>query len=198
MAADAVEIGNMALSLVGALPVTAFTDETNEARWLNTNYVTIKRAVLTERAWSFAEEQLVLTGPSAGNWGNAYLYAIPADVLRIYRVYEDVSGRPRQAKWRRLGKDILADVNGTMYALAIMGNIAEADMPDVFVQALATRLAAEMAIPLTRSRQLQADMATLYQAKLAIAAAADGSESRTERTDSTELVNVRAGGGYSA
>ena len=193
--ATTLEICNEALGLIGADPIASLTEDSNEARWCNTQFARNKAALLSERAWSFAEAQLTLESPTESAWKDGWLYDIPANVLRIYRCYHEVGGTPRKAEWRRLGDKILAKHEGTVYAIGIMGDTDEAQFPELFSVALAARLASEMAVPIARSRQLQADLATVYQYKLRAAAASDGSEARSERTDTTQLTWVR-GGGY--
>jgi hypothetical protein len=56
---------------------------------------------------------------------------------------------------------------------------------------VAARLAADLAMPITRSRKMQEDMWSLFETKLTSAAATDAGQGRSERTDSTELVRAR-------
>ena len=186
------DICNIALSLIGADSITALTEASTEARWCNTNYQPLRDTLLSEHGWQFAEEQLVLTGATASPWGDGYLYPIPSDAVHIYRVYEDVSGDYKeQAKWRRLGKNILADIDGTLYAIGVLNSTTEDDFPPAFVQALAARLAVEMTVPLTRSTMMLELQITLYNEKLTAALATDGSEARSERTRVTHLSGAR-------
>jgi len=187
-------ICNMALSYVGANPIADLSEQSNEAIWCSTNYDALKLAVLAERTWSFAEAVTeVDTSTPTGNGG--FLYAIPADTVRVYRCYDQINPK-RQANWQRQGSSILTDSEGSVWMVRTDGATLEADFPPMFVQALAGRLAMEMAIPIARSQGMLASLVQLYEQKISAAAAADGSEGRSERHDSTELTSVR-GGGYS-
>jgi hypothetical protein len=185
------EICNIALSYVGANPIADLAETSTEAIWCTTNYEPLKLAVLAERTWSFAEAITGVGTPTEVDGG--YLYGIPADTVRVYRCYSQLYPS-RQARWQRRGNGILADYDGTLYMVRTDGATLEADFPPMFTQALAGRLAMEMAIPIARSQSMLGAMVQLYEQKISAAAAADGSEGRSERHDSTELTSVRAGG----
>jgi hypothetical protein len=61
----------------------------------------------------------------------------------------------------------------------------------MFVQALAARMAAELAIPLSENAQLQGTMWQLYGTKLAEAAARDGQQGSNEYITQRRLTGVR-------
>lgn len=188
-----VEICNQALSWLGAKRIMSIDDNTDEARLCKANYIPLRDAVLEERTWAFADASLALTAPEDHAWGTGYRYAIPTDVLKIYRVFRDVSnsGNPAQADWQREGNSIIAAHNGTCYCKATM-IIADPNLwSSMFVQAFAARMAADFAIPLTRSKSLQRDMWQLYEAKLLAACSSDSSQGRSMRTNSTELIGAR-------
>ena len=185
------EICNIALSYVGATPIADLSETSTEAQWCNTNYEPLKLAVLAERTWSFAETVTEVTSPTPGTTG--FLYAIPANTVRVYRCYDQINPK-RQARWQRQGSSILTDYDGSLWMVRTDGATLEADFPPMFVQALAGRLAMDMAIPIARSQSMLGGLVTMYEQKISAAAAADGSEGRSERHDSTELTSVRAGG----
>jgi hypothetical protein len=61
----------------------------------------------------------------------------------------------------------------------------------LFVQALAARIAADAAIPLTENRQLQVDMWGLYNDKLTEAAARDGQQGTSDVVTQRGLTGAR-------
>jgi hypothetical protein len=61
----------------------------------------------------------------------------------------------------------------------------------LFVQALAARIAADAAIPMTENRQLQVDMWGLYGDKLREAAARDGQQGTNDVITQQRLTSVR-------
>ena len=189
-----VDVANQALSLLGAKSITAFDDATNEATLVSLNYANVRDAVLEQAAWTFADASLVLENPVPGDWGaGEMLYTLPEGVIRIYRAYRRVSGPspvPLEG-WRREGDAIRVRYSGPVYATATM-RIEDVDQWTAgFRQTTVARLAAELAMPITRSRSLHQSLWEQYHLKLRDAAASDAGQARSERTDSTELVRTR-------
>ena len=187
------EICNIALSYVGATPIADLSETSTEAIWCNTNYEPLKQAVLAERTWNFAEATTETTNATEAP-GGGYLYAYPAGAVRVYRCYKQILPTRRLANWQRQGPNILADFDGTLYIIGTDSSTLEADFPPMFTQALAARMAMEMALPIARSQSMLAGLVSMYEQKISAAAAADGSEGRSERHDSSELTSSRVGG----
>jgi len=183
-----IQICNLALSWLGANRILSFDENSNESRLCADVYEPLRQAVLEERAWTFADTTLWLSAPLAPVMGGEYRYQLPTTLLRAYRVY-DASGH--RLEFRREGDQLLVENSAGIFVRATR-DIAETSLfSPGFVQALAARMAADLAIALTRSRQLQADMWALYNAKLDQAAGNDATQATSERTDSTELTGVR-------
>lgn len=189
-----IDICNQALGWLGAKRITAFDEGTNEAQLCADNYVPLRDACLEERAWTFADVSEILEDPVPGGWDSGEnLYALPAGVIRVYRVYQRVDLQtPVQLEgWRREGSNIAARYSGTIYMRATVQVEDPDEWTPAFRQVVAARLAADLAMPITRSRKMQEDMFNLYNTKLNSAAATDAGQGRSERTDSTELVRAR-------
>ena len=187
-----IQICNLALSWLGASRILNFDENSNESRLCADNYDPLRQAVLEERAWTFADETIALTAPLPPVMGNEFAYELPTTMLRAYRVY-DPSGR--RLEFRRQGSKLLvAGYSGDIFVRGTQDISETSRFSPGFTQALAARIAADLAIALTRSRQLQSDMWTLYNAKLSQAAANDATQATSERTDSTELTSARLRG----
>ena len=190
--ASKVSIANQALGWLGANLITAFTDNSIEARLISANYDDIRDAVLEEREWSFASARRTLlpaiTGPL---YGYTYKFAIPGDVLRIIEARNDKRARGANLlDWRKEGNYLLAN-SDTMDIRYIFRNDEPGSYSPGFTQALAARLAADLAISISESRSLQQDMFGLYQAKLKSAAALDGMQGRAQSFNTNKLTRVR-------
>ena len=185
-------IANQALGWLGANLITAFTDDSREAQLITANYPDIRDAVLEEREWTFASaRRSLLPSVTAPLYGYAYKFTIPGDVLRILEVRNDKRARGKNGlDWRLEGDFILAD-SDSLDIRYIYRNDEPASYSPGFVQALAARLAADLAIPIAESRALQQDMFGLYQAKLKSAAALDGMQGKAQSFNSTRLTEVR-------
>jgi len=189
-----IDICNQALGWLGAKRITSFNDGTNESQLCSDNYEPLRDACLEERAWTFADTSIILDNATPGGWDNGeYLYALPSNILRVYRVYRRVDTRnPVQLEgWHREGDSVSARYSAPIYVRATIQVIDPDDWTAAFVQVVAARLAADLAMPITRSRKMQEDMWSLFQTKLDSAAATDAGQARSERTDSTELVRAR-------
>jgi len=196
--ASKISIANQALSWVGASLITSFSDESTEAAIISANYDGVRDAVLEDRAWTFATRRVsltpVLTPP---DFGYSYQFAVPADCLRVLTVRNDRQAQgPNHLDWAREMGRILCD-SDKIY----MKYLSRVDDPlqysPGFVQCMAARLAADIAIPLAGSRSLQSDMWGLYQKKLADAKTLDGMQGRAQDVGKHRFVAVRgaAGGG---
>jgi hypothetical protein len=190
-------ICNQALTWLGSEPITSLDEDSREANWMKQNYPFIRDAVLEERMWTFAKDRAVSTVADMDAWGASYSHPIPTEWMLVFRVYRDVSSQSsdryvKSEGWRMEGGNVLAK-DPTIYMWGLKRITDTGAFNSLFVQALAARLAADAAIPLTENRQLQADMWNLYGQKLTIAATRDGQQGAVEKVDSDTLVKARGG-----
>jgi len=155
--ASVVEICNMALGHVGvAREISALDEGSTEADQCARYYEQCRDWLLARYDWDFARQYqalaLVATEPNA-DWGYAYRY--PTDCLKLIRL---VSGnrKPERIPWR-LGHDsqgllIYTDTEDAVALYVARVENTERFSP-AFVEALAWRLATQIAIPLSRSRE---------------------------------------------
>jgi hypothetical protein len=193
-----VSICNQALSWVGQDPINSLDEDTRRARWCRDNYPFIRDAVLEEYMWTFATFRSDSTVSDVDSFGS-YVHPIPAGTLGTFRVYRDVSntnpeGWLKSEGWRREGENVVAK-DSTVYMWGIRRVTDTAQFTNLFVQALAARMAADMCIFMTENRNLQVDLWALYANKLKAAATRDGQQGSNERLQSKTLVNARYGSG---
>ncbi len=206
MASSAVAICNQALNWLGGNVITSFTEDSDEAKLCNAQYELIRDAVLTEREWTFAVARAELSRLTATPaFGFTYQFQIPSDCLRILQIsnaagsngvigdserYGVGLGDYNKLEWVREADAVLCNAE-RVYARYLKQVTDTTKFGPAFTQALAARIAMDLCIPLTENRSLQRDMAGMYGEKLAIAAAADGSQGRSQKIRSSELINVR-------
>lgn len=192
-----VSICNQAMSWLGANEITSLDDPSKEAEYCRNNYPFLRDAVLEERMWTFATDRAISTVADRDAWGVQYQHPLPLEWLAVYRVYCTPGNTPDQgwpAKgWRREGDFILAQ-ESTIYMWGLKRIVDTGKFTQLFVQALAARMASDLAIPITENRQLQADMWGLYQNKLREAAARDGAQGANDHIRSSGLVSARSYG----
>lgn len=193
MAVSEVTICNLALSWLAGNLIISIDDDINEAKLCKANYELSRDAVLETMAWTFATKRYTLVPElDAPSWGYGYQFTIPADVISVLDVTNksDTPNGANDLDWRREGNLILCDAK-KIYIKAIYKEVDPARYPPNFVQAVAARLAAEIAIPLTESQQLMMSMEGKYKDRLLIAAGSDGIQGKTDVIDSRHLTGVR-------
>ena len=190
-----VSICNLALSWLGTNPITALTDDTVEAKICQANYEPARDATLEDRNWTFAIERMILTPEVAvPPFGYSHQFLIPANVKRIVSVSNgaaigsNVMGT--EIDWQKEKNKIVAN-HAKVYVRAVVGEKDTTRYPPTFIHALAARMAAEMAIPLTHSQSLLKSMWQLYGTKIKIASGTDGRQGRREQTEAIRLTRAR-------
>lgn len=176
MASNTVEICNIALGYLGGNLITSIDDDSKEAALCKANFTATLDAILETRDWAFATCRFETATPvsPAPTFGYANAFQIDSSVLRVVEVNDNAY------EWQVEGRTIVTDQGSVQYK-------AVCSVPDpiilspAFVQAFATRLAAEIAIPLTNSRTMQGNMFELYGVKLREAQASDGRQGTTRR-----------------
>lgn len=154
MSNSVVQICNMALAKIGSESfITSLSDDTKAARHLSIFYEPIRDSLLRSHLWRFARKQYQLaplvTGPL---FDGGYYFQIPTDCVRV--VVPDEDYFYGYGRWSVEGNKILADTN----VLNIVGlqRVEDPNLFDpIFSEALATRLAHELCIPLTNSESLK-------------------------------------------
>lgn len=209
MAVSDVAICNQALGWLGGELITSLSipEDSDEWKLCNANYAPLRDAVLVEREWTFAIARAEFAAlASAPTYGFDKAFQIPATALRVLQVtlagdgvaaggttekYTQFQGRYTAIEWQREGQTIVANGAERIYAKYIQQVTDTTKFSPAFDQALAARIAMDLAIPLTNSRLLQRDMAAMYGEKIAIAAASDGAQGRSVRTRTGSLIRVR-------
>lgn len=188
-----VSICNQALSWVGARQISSLDEPSSEAEWCKNNYDFLRDTVLEERMWTFATTRDSSTTADRDEWDLWFKHRLPEEWLAVYRVFSDPQAR-RNTEWAREGEWILSS-SATVYMWGLRRIVDTNKFTMLFVQALAARMAAEMAIPFAENRNLQADLWKLYDRKLADAAARDGMQGRNEFITQTTLTDARINDG---
>jgi hypothetical protein len=195
--ASEVSICNQAISWLGGNRIISISDIDGsspiEAILCKDNYAPIRDAVLSEAAWTFATTRFIPVADAASPaYGYSTAFKIPTEILTILEVQRDPNNANGSGDidWRREGNLILCDEK-IIYVKAIQRVKDPSKFHPTFIQALAARLAAELAIPLTGNRQLQADMFSLYQEKLDTAMYVDGSQGKRDRLRANYYKRVR-------
>lgn len=195
--ASTVEICNLALGWLGINLITSLDDVSVEAGLCKANYPLLRDAVLEARAWTFASKRITLAPTTGGlstqeQFGYANRFTLPSNTIRVLQAGENPDFTDR-IQWLKERDEILSNA-GILYIRYVFREEDPQKFSSAFVQCLAARLAADLCVPLTENRGLQADLWKLYDSKLLDAAATDGLQGRQEPLRSDALLRPRYSG----
>jgi hypothetical protein len=144
-----ISICSDALTLLGAKPISSFTEGTDAANVCDRLYTTIKNQTLMNYPWSFSfkkeELQRLATAPTTEY---DYQYALPADRIGNPRkVFNSTTTQATVNDYRILTGALLT--NETEVYADFQYAVAEVDFPHYFVQLLRYMMAWHLAIPIT-------------------------------------------------
>lgn len=138
------------LLLLGARPISSFTEGTDAANLCDRLYPGIKKSTLQSYHWgfSFKAAQLAKTINTPVN-EYLYEYALPSDRLgSVYRVYNSKSvGAPTVKDWEIMGDKLLTNYETVVADYQFL--VDEAAMPAYFIQLLKYMMAWHLAEPIT-------------------------------------------------
>lgn len=152
-----VAVCNRALSKIGdEISITSLDDNSKAARYCKALYADTRDFVLRSYPWRFALKRYVLAPlKDRPLFGYANQFALPSDCLRIWRADENEAFQVE-------GKNILADCE--IFRFIGVTRITDTTLFDpMFVEALALRLASELAIPLAASVSLKESLFKEFQ-----------------------------------
>jgi hypothetical protein len=157
--ASQVEIANRALTKLGAARIISFGDDNKQARAIQSLYDIVRDAELRSHLWSFSVKRVELAAlSSTPGWGFDLEYNLPADYLRLLQV-DDIYVGPDMSDYRNVstaqymleGRKILTNFPAPL-KIRYQARVVDPTQYDAtFVEALASRLAMELAEDLTQS-----------------------------------------------
>lgn len=200
--AGKVEIANRALTKLGAERVLLLTDNSKEARTMNSMFDTVFDAELRRHRWKFAIKRATLPALVATpEWGYAYAYQLPADFLALVQVNEYyVRGLKQKTLWTVESGQILTDLPAPLKVRYIrrVDNLALLD--PLFVEVVACKLAFEACETLTQSSTKKSAAGDEYSFAITEATRQDAIENPPDElpwgswNDSRESLGTHAGG----
>lgn len=189
MSTTDIDICAHALVMIGAEPLTSFTDGTTESKACSNLYETTVRDQLSRYRWRFASALVQLSrldDEPVARWDAAY--QLPTDMLSLTSVY--VNDKP--VDFDRFEDRVFCDVDSAteVYAEGIY-RIDERFWPPYFI----TLIEYQMASLLAHSIAAQVDTADWLDKKAvrqaAIARTLDAQARTAPRIDTTRLVTYR-------
>lgn len=171
---DALGICNAALDQIGADRIQALDEESRLAELCAARFAPVRDAVLAERVWRFAiVRREIAEDAAAPAYGYAHRYELPSTVVQVLEASDGVY---QLEAWEREGAYILTDAESPICVRSVDQVEDVALWPAAFAQAVTTRLAAELAMPVTENRGLTGELWQLYRRHLTEAAASDAKQ----------------------
>jgi hypothetical protein len=190
-----IAICNRALDMLGADPIVSFDDESQGGRLCKRNYEAVRDAVLRAYPWNPAIHRAALPALAAvPAWGFAYQYPLPEGpeppcCLRVLAIEGETDGAA--SNYRIEGRCILSNEPPPLRILYIAQLADPTRFGPLLADAIAARLAAELAYPMTASSALGQAMSQTYREKLAEARAVDAQEGTAGRLSAGEWLESR-------
>ena len=179
-AADsAIDISSRALILIGAEPITSFTDGTTESLVASSLYEDICRSALSNTRWRFASDQAVLnrlTDAPTGRYDLAY--QLPSETLIVHAITVNDS----LVQYQIYGDMVFADTSTQDTVIAdYTFRAREENFPSYFTVALEYALASAFATSIARDGSLMQLMTQMADRAMLKARNID-SQQQTTRT----------------
>lgn len=185
------EIANLALTRIGHGLISALSENSKAAETCNLHYARTRNAVLRAFPWNFAVKRATLAlSATTPNHEFTYQHALPTDCLKVLRTSWEADGSVGTAiygfpgvmgyaydvaPYRIEGRFLLC--NESVARIEYIAEITDpAQFDELFVDVLAQRLAAEIAVAMTDNQSLTKTMWEIYTAKLAEARTIDSQE----------------------
>ena len=156
-----IQIANRALTKLGSARITSIDDDVKAARSVKSCFEDLRDDELRAYRWQFAMKRTSLAALStAPAFGYLYQYQVPSDFLRIdmcddrypSTIMDNYIGA-EYLDWILEGNKILTNIDAPL-KLRYIARIEDPNQWDVnFREALACRIAAELAEDLTQSNQ---------------------------------------------
>lgn len=192
-----VSICNKALLHLGEDPISSLTEASKAARLCNQLYADERDFVLRAHPWGFAERYVTLAVlADVTPIGFDFAYQYPSNCIKARNIYQPVAGsapinfRPvandglnRKEIWTSQEDAVL------VYTVRIT---AVSLFDAAFIQALSYKLAAELAMPLTKDLKKFQAMIQVYAVYVSEGAKEDAEESADDSEVGNVFLNARS------
>lgn len=152
---SALDICNLALSKLGEAPILSLdANGSTAARLCYMHYHPVRREVLCACRWSFAKKEITVESLAEDDSGlHALPHTLPQDCLRVLAV--------NAPSWTLRGRCVFC--NQMMIRLLYVADIEDTSLFEpLFIEALATRLACKLSIPLLCSTTARKSLTDEY------------------------------------
>lgn len=185
-------ICNRALRLARAETLLSLEDDSETARACRALLPELRDEVLRAYPWNFAMARAKLADAEpVPLWGFAHAYPLPEDpyCLRVWSLEGELTSG--DVVWRIEGRRLVTDLAPPVSILFIARIVDTALFDPLFTTALAARMAAELAYPLTGSSAKEENAWRLYERSLSEAKRIDAQEGTADPLNALDWLNAR-------
>ena len=186
---SAIDIVSRALVLIGAEPITSFTENTTEALVANNMYEDAVRTSLSTARWRFATQQATLAQLASDPTGrfNA-AHQLPADLLVLHAI----TVNDNLLNYTVYGDKVFSDATDTDVVIAdYTFRQTETNFPSCFTLAVEYSLASIFATAIARSTTLTQLMTAKAEQMMAKARNLDAQQQTTRKLVTSRFITDR-------
>jgi len=182
---DKTGIANLALGNLGEASIQNLNDNNARARACSARIEDVIVTILRMHVWNSALERKLLTNIGEPIFGWNYIYQLPADYIKVVEV-EPVS------KYMVEKKNILSNEK-SLYLLYVATPTDINNLDPLLVEAIAMKLAWEIAETLTSKSGLKQEMMQKYIISLQEARSANSKDKTPERRERNSYYDAKKG-----
>ena len=190
--ASAVDIANSALNLLGASTISAFTDDSKNARLCNQRYEPVRDRVFRSHAWNCLHKRVQLAQNSTAPVVEySYAYALPSDCLRVLKVHNGSTDSIKSdIDYKLEGRNIVTN-EGTVYIIYIAIDTDPNNYDTYLQESISHQLAADLAYAVTNNATLADKYMVRADERLREARFIDATENSLGTIESSEFTDAR-------
>ena len=190
--ASAVDIANSALNLLGASTISAFTDDSKNARLVNQRYEPVRNRVFRSHAWNCLHKRVQLAQNSTAPVVEySYAYALPSDCLRVLKVHNGSTDSIKsEIDYKLEGRNIVTN-EGTVYIIYIAIDTDPNNYDTYLQESISHQLAADLAYAVTNNATLADKYMVRADERLREARFIDATENSLGTIESSEFTDAR-------
>ena len=190
--ASAVDIANSALNLLGASTISAFTDDSKNARLVNQRYEPVRNRVFRSHAWNCLHKRVQLAQNSTAPVVEySYAYALPSDCLRVLKVHNGTTDSIQSAiDYKLEGRNIVTD-EGTVYLIYVALDTDPNNYDTYLQESISHQLAADLCYAITNNATLANNYMARADERLREARFIDATENSLGTIESNEFTDAR-------
>ena len=190
--ASAVDIANSALNLLGASTISAFTDDSKNARLINQRYEPVRNRVFRSHAWNCLHKRVQLAQNStAPVIEYTYAYALPSDCLRVLKVHNGTTDSIASSiDYKLEGRNIVTDLD-TIFLIYIALDTDPNNYDTYLRESISHQLAADICYAITNNATLANNYMTRADERLREARFIDATENSLGTVEANEFTDAR-------